>query len=314
MKLSNGFTLVPALTSGPELKELLQFVGRGANATDFCNWWHPGDIRHMLSNGLRGASSEDHLFVVKDGDQQFAAVVITHFYKPNLRSLEVMIDPAREQPALRRELTVWAEAHLESIAHKVDYQTDTLVSDFMECDPYRLQVMQELGYELADVFMHFAARPLDVIPDSVLPEGFSIRNVQSVEEAEALALVHMGAFGSSWTADSYQKVMNSPAFEIDHELVVVAPDGRYAAFLIYWVDPVTKTGLFEPIGCHSEFQRRGLVKALMYEGMRRMRAEGAEAAMIKYFIDNPAASAAYLSAGFTVKHAIREFQKKLPAQ
>jgi mycothiol synthase len=307
-------TPMPALTDGEALKELLQFVGEGAVARDFCGWWHTGDVRHLLSNGLRGGDSDQTLFIVKNADEQLISVIVTQFFKPNMRAFEVMIEPAFDQPARRKELTVWAEEQLDRKAQTAEYPTDLLVSDYMECDSYRLEVMQELGYELADVFMHFAARPLDDIPDSVLPEGFSIRNVQRLEEAEALARVHMGAFGSSWTAESYQKVMTTPAFEIDHELVVVAPDGRYAAFLIYWIDPVTKTGLFEPVGCHSEFQRRGLTKALMYEGMRRMHDEGANTAMVKYFIDNPAASAAYTSVGFTVRHPIREFRKKVKSE
>lgn len=308
------FTPQPAVTHGPALEELLQFMGQGAAATDFCGWWHTGDLRHLLSNGLRGGAADETVFVAKNEEGRLIAIIITQFYKPNLRAHEVWIAPEFDQPALRQEFTLWAEQQLERKAQHADYPTDMLVSDFMDCDPYRREVLQALGYQLADPYMHFAARPLDDIPESVLPEGFTIRPVAGLEDAEALAQVHMGAFGSSWTAESYQQVMRSPAFEIDRELIVAAPDGRFAAFLIYWLDPITKSGLFEPVGCHADFQRRGLTKALMYEGMRRMRAEGAQTAMVKYFIDNPAAEATYTSVGFTLKHAIGEFQKKVNSQ
>lgn len=302
---------VPGFTSGDTLDQLLQFMGEGAADADFCGWWHPGDIRHLLSNGARGEASNETLFVVKDENDQMIAVIVTHLYKPNLCMFDIMLDPTHDEPQFRKELALWAEQQLAAKAQTADLSTYLLVSDFMECEPNRQQVMDDLGYDLAPAYMHFAARPLDDIPDSVLPDGFLMRNAQGIEEAGALAAVHVGAFGSSWTAESYQKVMETPGFEIDHELVVVAPEGRFAAFLIYWVDPISKTGLFEPVGCHADFQRRGLTKALMYEGMRRMRAEGAHTAMVKYMVDNPAAMTIYASVGFTIKHAIQEFQKKV---
>ena len=91
------------------------------------------------------------------------------------------------------------------------------------------------------------------IPESVLPQGFTIRSVEGEHEARALGVVHSGAFGSTWTADAYRAVMRTPGFHVDRELVVVAPDGRLAAFAVYWVDPVSGTGLFEPVGCHRIF-------------------------------------------------------------
>jgi mycothiol synthase len=308
---TSSFTPVPALTDSESLAEIMKFIGEGAAAADFCDWWHTGDMRHLFSNGLRGSSAEETVFTVKNEDEELISILVTQFYKPDMRALEVMIKPSLDQPTLRKELTLWAEGQLAKKAKTADYATNKLVCDFMDCDPHRLNVMTELGYELGDAFMNVMERPLNDIPESVLPDGFTIRKVQGLEDAEALAIVHAGSFGSTWTAEAYQKVMTSSAFEIDHELVVVAPDGRFAAFLIYWIDPITKSGLFEPVGCHKDFQRRGLTKALMYEGMRRMRAEGAETAMVKYFNDNEAAEATYRSVGFTLKYAIRELQKKV---
>ena len=66
---------------------------------------------------------------------------------------------------------------------------------------------------------------LDDIPEPELPEGFIIRAATGVEEADKLAAVHNGGFGTGWDADAYRKVMESPGYDPARELVVVAPDG-----------------------------------------------------------------------------------------
>jgi ribosomal protein S18 acetylase RimI-like enzyme len=147
------------------------------------------------------------------------------------------------------------------------------------------------------------------LPEAQLPQGFTIRSVVGEEDVERLCEVHSGSFGSQWQPDDYLRVMRTPGFQIENELVVVAPDGRFAAFLIYWPDPISQSGLFEPVGCHQEFQRRGLSKALMVEGMRRMAAQGMKTALVRHFATNAAARALYASAGFTTKYEIADFRK-----
>jgi mycothiol synthase len=115
-----------------------------------------------------------------------------------------------------------------------------------------------------------------------------------------------------WQPGEYLNVMRTPGFHVDRELIVVAPDGRFAAFLIYWIDPVSKSGLFEPVGCHRDFQRLGLTRALMYEGMRRMVAHGMTTAVVKHqpTQKNPAAAALYRSVGFSLKYTIADYRKQ----
>ncbi len=46
-------------------------------------------------------------------------------------------------------------------------------------------------------------------------------------------------------------------------------DGELVAFCTLWLDPVTRTGYFEPCGTDPDHQRKGLGKAVMLEAMRR---------------------------------------------
>ena len=57
----------------------------------------------------------------------------------------------------------------------------------------------------------------------------------------------------------------------DLDLVVVAPEGELAAFCTIWYDDVTRNGYFEPVGTSPSYQRKGLGKAIMSEGLRRLK-------------------------------------------
>ena len=56
-------------------------------------------------------------------------------------------------------------------------------------------------------------------------------------------------------------------------------------------------GSFEPVGTAPEYQRLGLGKAVMHEGMRRLEKVGADMAFVGSGSDK--ASAFYTSIGFT---------------
>lgn len=64
------------------------------------------------------------------------------------------------------------------------------------------------------------------------------------------------------------------------DLMVMAPDGTPAAGCVCWENPVNRVGLFEPVGTHPQFRRRGLATALMFHGLQRLRERGMRAALV----------------------------------
>jgi mycothiol synthase len=295
-----------------DLYKILTAVGTWNAQTDFCGYLHPGDVGHFISNGLRGRNPSEHIFLVEDAQMALLAVVLIH--QSRLSSFDLLVHPAYRGSELETALLTFAEQITWKYIQAAELERDWVGSDVMACDTIRAEILMQHGYEVGEPYMFYTTRSLaEPIPDSTLPEGFTIRNVEGLHESEALGVVHSGAFGSNWQPGEYLKVMQAPGFQLDRELIVVAPDGRFAAFLIYWLDPISQSGLFEPVGCHIDFQRKGLTRALMYEGMHRMKAAGMTTAFVIHESpeENPASSALYASVGFKQKFAIMGSRKTM---
>jgi ribosomal protein S18 acetylase RimI-like enzyme len=135
-----------------------------------------------------------------------------------------------------------------------------------------------------------------------LPEGYFARRMAGEREIPSRAAASHAAFGSDMPEDRYQArylgFLRSPVYRPELDIVAIAPDGRVAAFCNGWLDFTNRVGLFEPVGTHPDFQRLGLAKAVLAEGMRRMVAYGMRTAIVCAEHDNHAALRLYQSMGF----------------
>ena len=73
---------------------------------------------------------------------------------------------------------------------------------------------------------------------------------------------------------------------------------RVAAYGLFWFDPVTATGLVEPMRTEDGHQRRGLARHVLTAGIELLVEAGAARVKICYEPDNQAAGQLYLSVGF----------------
>ena len=294
-----------------DLSRIMQFVGDCNVLTDLCCSLHPGDVGHFLSNQMAGRDPSPYCFVYESNAGLEALLL---FYAIRSSSWVLLAHPHRRDTVLEAELVAWAEQHLRHLLTANGSAKEWITSDVLDCDTLRRDMLASRGY-VAEPEPNFflTTRSLQgEIPVSVLPDGFSIRAVADEYEADAVQAVHAGAFGRTWQPGEYLHVMRSPSFHIERELVVVAPDGRFAAFLVYWIDPISKSGLFEPVGCHPDFQRRRLTRALMYEGMRCMTAQGMTLAIVLHEAPayNLASTTLYRSVGFAPKYGSHEYRQK----
>ncbi|GEM_PF-709354 len=296
--------------------KVMAFVGQGCKADNYRGWLHPGDVRHFLSNTLRGTNPAKHIYVHEANGEIVALVLID---PPRFGGFSVMIHPLWRTPERETELIAWAMERRRDMLLESDHAKDALVTDSFDGDTARESALKALGFVAGEVTLLITSRSLDVpLPEPALPDGFTIQSAAALgmsedDLADALGKVHSSAFGSNWGERKYLTVMQSPAFDLQNEMVVVAPNGELAAFCVVWIDPVTQSGLFEPVGCAEAYQRRGLTRALMYAGMRRMIAQGCTRAFVAHETeaDNPASGALYKSVGFELMWKIREQKKTI---
>ena len=182
-----------------------------------------------------------------------------------------------------------------------------------EVDTVRNTLLNEHGYTRTADFLTFHTFPLHGLPDRpALPAGYTIRHVAGEADLEARVAVHRAAFHPSrMTVEKHRKVMASLTYRPELDLVVVAPDGSFAAYTIVWLEEVNRMGLFEPVGCHPDHQRRGLASAIMCEGMYRLYALGARVAHVLALRDDSAGAHLYPAIGFEVTGKIYAWEKKL---
>ncbi len=95
------------------------------------------------------------------------------------------------------------------------------------------------------------------------------------------------------------------------DLAVQDADGHVAGYALYWHDPTTQVGLLEPMRVEDEFQRRGLARSLLHEGLARLARAGAR--RLKVGFETDAARNLYLGGGFVQTAVDRLLTRPAPA-
>ncbi len=168
-----------------------------------------------------------------------------------------------------------------------------------EDDGNYIAALERRGFTRSNTTGALLLYPLDEpLPQVTLPQGFTIRPVAGKHEAAARAATHRAAFDSTrMTEKAYLRLMQTPGYDPELDLVAVAPGGLLAAFGVVWIDSINKVGEFEPLGTHPDFRQKGLARAVLAEGLRRMKAQGAENAIVGP-VDDAIALLLYQSIGF----------------
>ena len=86
-------------------------------------------------------------------------------------------------------------------------------------------------------------------------------------------------------------------------------DGTFASYCICWADARSRLGLFEPVGTRPDWRGRGAGRALILEGLRRLRDAGMQTAQVSTAGFNAPAQALYESCGFIPHDTARTFMK-----
>ena len=276
--------------------QLLQtFTSEARAATDGCGYIHPGDIPHRLFSGNKLYDPAEVLTIWEDEAGVAAWVLIG----PRHRAYDAQIRPDLRGGAFEREVLAYADDCTAELMRCHGIEGDQMFGDAARCDTVRSDLLKELGWTLdGDPPYVVNQRSLHNLPELIIPEGYAIRPVEGLHEAEALAEIHSACFGSTWTPVQYHTLMQTPGYDAEREYVAVAPDGALAAFTETWRDSLNRTGLLEPVGTHPDHRRKGLGRAIVLYALHTMASEGMTTAEVANSGDNEASRALYAACGF----------------
>jgi mycothiol synthase len=251
--------------------------------------WHVARLDYWRWHGIANQGDgqlEQDVFLWETEEGQIASVLnreeAGNAYlqvHPRLRTPELeeeMVALAEERLAVRREgkqvLAVWTDAQ------------DTL----------RLDILKRHGYTRGKWAESQWRRDLDTpVPGTSLPPDYTVRALGDVDELPARSWASWKAFHPDAPDDDYEgwewylNIQRCPLYRRDLDIVAVAPEGEIVAFTTVWYDDVTRSAYFEPVGTMPAHQRRGLARAILSEGLRRLQRLGAARAFVGGYEPGP---------------------------
>ncbi|MEW5868538.1 MAG: GNAT family N-acetyltransferase [Chloroflexota bacterium] len=229
------------------------------------------------------------------------------------------VHPHFRTAALEDEMLAHAEVHLARPA--ADGRRLCYVSAFDE-DTLRQEVLAQRGYSKREGIVYHWQRDLESpgtgapISEAPLPPGYTIRSMGALDEHPARSWASWRAFHSDEGDENYdgdwswyQNVQSAPLYRRDLDVVAAAPDGSIAAFCTIYFDDFTRSAVSVLVGTAAEHWRRGLGKAVMTEGMRRLQKLGCTRIFANAY--DPPANALYGSV-MTTRQVSESWFKALP--
>ena len=286
-----------------DLIPMRQLLMAGTQANIPASYMHPGCLDWDTHYSPDEQENRRNLQLWERVDEEPPIVEAWAMFWRHEGTFDLFVSPALHGTPLHAtvmdEYVAWAEARAQAAGIKQ-------ISPFwaIDFDTVLVRLMQERGFVITPVDLPapLFERTLDALPTIGLPDGFTVQGVHNLDDGRLRAVVTHGAFrpNDDWEtyAAEYAQFIGSAVYDGERDLFVRSPDGRGASACGIWFDEVNKVGLFEPVATHPDFQGKGLGKAVMAEGLRRMKAAGMQWAIVGFDPNNAAALALYTAMGF----------------
>jgi len=235
--------------------------------------------------------------------------------------LERCLHPAADLDALIPEMLRWDARRARDIAR----EARTSLTLFATSQPGSALALDDpleaFGFERTPIDDHehnvYFVRSLGTaLPEAALPAGYTLRLLQRGDDLGAYhELYDFGAVNPQ----HLEELLLSDEY---HHLVMVNPQGVFVAYCEYsfcrqeWQRSGRRIGWIDYIGTRPEYQRQGLASALLLDSLKRLRAQGAETALLVTLSSNTPAIRLYQRAGFGPM-AVPEpvsYQMNIPAE
>jgi ribosomal protein S18 acetylase RimI-like enzyme len=295
-----------------DLIDMQRFLMAARSRTDDWHYCHVGELQFAFFMVLCHMDPQQHIRLWHDP----AGGLIAYAILGEDPSLDWQVSPEQEWTGIESQALAWAETRVAELRTQDPRAWGgPLVSGSREDNAERLGFLESHGFrykgEFAEVNMIRSLR--DPIPEAPLPAGYQVRPVSETGELTRRAAAQREVW-HPWTVgnvtdEDYTRFMRLPGYDRDLDLVAAAPDGAIAAYVNGWVDPVNRIGDFGPVGALPAFRRLGLTRAVLLEGLRRMRSRGMDRVCVSTTVTNTPARGLYESIGFRIVNRYLDFTK-----
>jgi len=273
---------------------------------------HVADLPWRLSSWALDYPDNVGLWVDASGQLLAWTVLQTPFW-----TIDYAFHPDADK-GLHRQILTWADDRARRTLGTASGHPSWYVNVFAgETD--RIRDLEQAGFasqanigedSWSKVLMR---RPAETpVADYALPAGVTIRPLAGEGEVSAYVDLQRAVFETeNMTVGWRSRTLCQPQYIADLDLVAVAPDGSLVAFCICWLDKDTDpiSGQVEPLGVHPNWRKSGLGRAILSEGLRRLRLLGVSQISVETDNFRGAALDLYESAGFRVVRDILVYRK-----
>lgn len=294
-----------------DLQQMLNLLMESRALTDDWRYPHVGDLLFWFFMVAIHLEPHRHIRLWHAGEKLIGYAMLGE--DP---SFDVQVHPHYAWRGIEEQALEWAETFLGELRQGDPGKWAVqLVSGARRDDSQRMEFLERHGFRQGGEFSEVnLLRELDSpIPEPVIPPGCQVRAVRQAELAERAEVQR--EVWQPWTvgnvsAEDYAKFMQLPGYDQALDIVTVAPDGKIAAYVNGWNDPVNKIGDFGPVGARPAYRRQGLAKAALQECLRRMQAQGMQRVSVS--TNNLPAQRLYEAVGFRVVNEFIEYVKPNP--
>jgi GNAT superfamily N-acetyltransferase len=295
-----------------DLVDMQRLLMEARSRTDDWHYPHVGDLSFAYFMVACHLKREEHIRLWHDTEGRLVGYAILG----EDPSIDWQALPDYEWSGIEDEAIAWAEDRLDQLRKQdVRQWSGGLMSGARQDNGRRRVFLGKHGFrysgEFAEVNM---LRPLDKpIPEPVLPPRCQVRAVADASDIPKRAAAHREVW-QPWTDgnitdEDYAAFMQLPGYNCDLDLVAVASEGVIAATVNGWLDPVNRIGCFGQVGALPAYRRRGMTRAVLLEGLRRMQARGMNRVCISTGVSNVPAIRLYESVGFDIENQYLDYAK-----
>lgn len=219
------------------------------------------------------------------------------------------VHPQARRSDLGAQCLAWAEDRLREAAQTAG-KLGILHARVSQKDAQKIGLLERQGFSIDRYFLTMARSLAEPIPEPVLPPGFSLRLTNGQADAEAWVALFNESFIDHWnhhplTVEQFLHEMRLPEYQANLDMIALSPDGVFAAFCYGSIYPEENQrsgrsdGWIEVLGTHRGFRKIGLGRAILRDGLQRLKAAGVESARLNVDAESlTGATRLYESEGF----------------